>query len=251
MSNDLTSPSSIESKPQVSESNGPKFKTAVALEHKILAGNFHYFTFKTDTPFVYKPGQYISVKVADQRMNDYSVAGNNGPNEFHLLVDVSPGGPGSKYFESLKTGDVISYLGPFGVFGLQINDGAKHILFLGTGSGCTPLRTILEDALKNINSQIPIIFYFGLRYQSDIFWKEYFEKLAQDHPNFKFELVLSKPDSGWQGLSGHITDYVKRDNPAANQCSAYLCGNPQMIEEAKQLLISHGCPSERIYFEKF
>jgi NAD(P)H-flavin reductase len=229
---------------------GPKFKEATIARHDVLAGNYHYFVLQMDTPLVYNPGQYISVKVAESRINSYSIAGHEG-NNFSLLIDTTPGGPGSQYFQSLKTGDKISFLGPFGIFNLKPDDGAKQILFLGTGSGCSPLRSILESALKEKKTSLPITLYFGLRYRSDVFWQDYFEKLSKEYPNFKFKLVLSKPDETWQGQVGHITEFVKKDFPNANDCSAYLCGNKQMIEQASEILLSRGCKKERIYSEKF
>jgi NAD(P)H-flavin reductase len=142
-------------------------------------------------------------------------------------------------------------MGPFGTFTLNEKDDAKRLLFLGTGSGCSPLRSMLESALKNPDINVPIHFYFGLRYSEDVFWKEYFEKLQKEHPNFKFNLVLSKPDESWHGQVGHITDALKEDIQDASDSSAYLCGNPKMIEEASVILKNSNCPEDRIYTEKF
>jgi NAD(P)H-flavin reductase len=142
-------------------------------------------------------------------------------------------------------------MGPFGVFTFKEDDGAKRLLFLGTGSGCSPLRSMLEAALKNPNINVPIHFYFGLRYSDDVFWKDYFEKLAAEHPNFHFNLVLSKPDESWHGQVGHITDILQKEVPDASDSSAYLCGNPAMIKEASAILKNKNCPEERIYKEEF
>lgn len=226
------------------------FKIATTISHTILASHYHEFVFESEQQLVYKPGQYISIKVANDRINCYSIAGQESPNRFNLLVDTSPGGPGSKFFENLKVGDKITYLGPFGIFTFKPDDGASQVLFLGTGSGCSPLRCMLDGALKQ-NAQTPMTLYFGLRHSSDVFWKDYFEKLTQQYPNFKYKLVLSKPDTGWQGQVGHITDLVNSDFPDASGCSAYLCGNKQMVEQATEILQAQGCPKERIYSEKF
>ena len=166
------------------------------------------------------------------------------------MIDTAPGGPGSIYFENLKLGDKISFLGPFGVFTYKPDD-SKHIIFLATGSGVSPLRCMIDDLLKVQNIQTPITLYLGLRYQSDIFWEKYFERLSQDYPNFRFVLVISKPDEGWHGKTGHITEVVAQDFPDASGASAYLCGNKMMIEETSNILISHGARKERVYTEKF
>jgi acetate---CoA ligase (ADP-forming) len=228
----------------------PQFHTAATVEHQILAGKYHTFIFETENSFVYNPGQFVSVKVADRRINAYSIAGSDQPNHFDLLVDTTPGGPGSKFFENLKVGDKITYLGPSGVFTLKPDDGSKHLLFLATGSGISPLRSMIESLFRQ-NSQIPMTLYFGLRHVSDIFWQDYFSKLEKEHPNFRFKLVLSAPDESWHGPIGHITETVITDNPDARDVSAYLCGNKMMIEQASEILINHGCPKERIYSEKF
>lgn len=235
----------------MSKENNPKFQKAVTLNHEILANKYHSFVFESENPLIYKPGQYITVKVAGNRVNAYSIVGHEGDNKFMVLVDISPGGPGSQYFESLKVGDTISYMGPFGVFTFKEDDDAKELIFLGTGSGCSPLRCILDAALKEHNVQKPITLYFGLRNPSDIFWQDYFKKLSEEHPNFKFKLTLSKPDESWQGPTGHITDLVKTDYSNMDGFSAYLCGNKEMVEEANNILTSKGVPKEKIYFEKF
>lgn len=228
----------------------PKFRIATAVSHEILAAKFHYFVFETEAPFAYQPGQYVNVRVSQQRINCYSIATNEGQNRFGLLIDTKPGGVGSKFFENIKTGDKITYLGPFGVFKFKPDDGAKKILFMGTGSGISPLRCIIDELLKN-KLEKPIYFYFGLRFSSDIFWNDYFQKLAEANPNFKYKIVLSKPDDTWKGATGHVTDLIKTDFPDASEFAIYLCGNKQMTEEATTLLLAQGCPKERIYSEKF
>jgi acetyltransferase len=227
-----------------------KFRLATTISHALLAAKFHYFVFEPEVPLTHQPGQYLSVKVSNQRINSYSIAADEGQNRFGLLIDTKPGGVGSKFFENLKTGDKITYLGPFGIFKFMPDDDTKKILLMGTGSGISPLRSMLDELLKN-KIQKPIYFYFGLRYSSDIFWHDYFQKQADVNPNLKYKLVLSKPDETWQGATGHVTDLIKTDFPQANEFAAYLCGNKEMIEEATNLLITQGCPKERIYAEKF
>jgi ferredoxin-NADP reductase len=77
------------------------------------------------------------------------LAGKIDDQHFSLFVDIKPGGPGSQYFKALKPGDTISYIGPFGTFAFRENDGAQNLLFLGTGSGLSPLKCMIEDALEN------------------------------------------------------------------------------------------------------
>lgn len=230
--------------------NTPKFQVARVSAHTILANIYHFFDFETKEPLVFKPGQYISVKVAETHFNAYSIVKNSRKNMFSLLVDIKPGGPGSKFFENLKVDDEIAFLGPFGTFTLNLEDSAKHLFFLGTGSGIAPLRSQIESALKDYSFALPITLYFGLSYPYDLFWVDYFQKLALDYLNFKYKIAIWKPDNSWQGPSGFITKLLEQDLVDGGECSAYLCGNQQMIIDASNILLSRNVPKDRIYTEK-
>jgi NAD(P)H-flavin reductase len=229
----------------------PEFITAQTITNANLAGKFHNIIFETAVPFQFNAGQYVSIKVADAHLNSYSIASRLGNNRFALLIDTAPGGIGSKYFEALKAGDSISFLGPFGKFSLNTNDGAQRLIFLGTGSGVAPLRAMIETGLADRGLKIPISLYFGLRHPDDILWKDYFESLVTKYPNFTFKLCLSKPDETWHGFTGHITDCMKEDYQDLGDAAVYLCGNQEMITQSTDLAKSLHCPPERIYFEKF
>lgn len=229
-------------------STGPAFKIAKVREHSLLAQNYHYFVLETEKFFKFIPGQYVSVKVADQRINSYSIAGPSGQNRIELLVDTTPKGMGSQYFERLKKGETVEFLGPFGKFGIK-DDDSKEIIFVATGSGIAPLRPMIKTILKDKDT--PTTLYFGLRYETDVFWKEEFEKLEQENPNFHFKLCLSNPEESWKGIVGRVTDQLSKDYLDAYNISAYLCGNKVMIEEVKTLLAAINCPADKIYQEKF
>ncbi|EKD99890.1 MAG: CDP-6-deoxy-delta-3,4-glucoseen reductase [uncultured bacterium] len=232
-------------------SGGIKFKTAKTLSHTVQASTYHYFEFEPEAPLDFIPGQYISVKVADSRINCYSVADCTGNTKFNLFVDTKPGGPGSNFFETLKVGDPIYYIGPFGTFGLKPDDGAKTLLFLATGSGCAPFRCMIEHALREKGYTKPITLYIGLNHSQDVFWIDYLENLKREFTNFNYKIAVWKPDNSWKGHVGFITDLVKQDYPDASQCSAYLCGAKPMIDSATELLKQLGCLEKRIYMEKF
>lgn len=229
----------------------PSMRMATATKHEVLAAYFHYYELETEEPFQFEPGQYISVRVSPDAVRAYSIATHMGDNKFALLVDIRPGGPGSKFFEHLKPGDKVQFLGPFGGFTLKDNAEVEQLLFLGTGSGMSALRCMIDSALKDKKVRTPMKLYFGLTYTYEIFWKDYFEQLAQEYDNFKFDIAIFKPDENWTGHDGFITKYVKEDFPDASKCAAYLCGHRAMIADASELLQANGCPEDRIYTERF
>lgn len=232
--------------------NLPVFKKSIVTAHEILASKFHHFVIKTEEEFNFKPGQFVSIKVDPQKINSYSIAGQKSPHEFELLVDIGPGGLGSKYFEHLKVGDEIIHLSPAGIFTPKLDDGSQSIVFLATGSGIAPVKSMIESLLASGETR-PITLYFGLRLNTDVFLQDYFEKLSQTHPNFTFKLCLSQPTDDWVGNRGRITQFLKQDlaGSSVSNSSVYICGNKNMIEDSVQLLKDIGCPENHIYYEKY
>ncbi|MCX6784276.1 MAG: acetate--CoA ligase family protein [candidate division WWE3 bacterium] len=229
---------------------GPKFKTATVISHVVEANKYHYFELETVEPFSFQPGQYVSVKVASDRINCYSIAGTTASNRFNLLVDTSPGGPGSKFFAALKASDKLAFLGPLGTFTLKPEDGASKLLFVATGSGLAPLKCQIEAVLKS-NPEQSVTLFLGLNSSTEVFLKDWFEKMVSTYQNFKYRIVVNKPEVTWKGDTGFVTEYVARDLQDVKNCAVYLCGNKNMIAAVSQVMLDHGCQAARIYTEKY
>lgn len=229
----------------------PQRLTATLTYKENLASKFNYFEFQTEGPFDFDAGQYVNTLVAEHTYRAYSIATRPAEDKFGLLVDTRPGGPGSQFYESIEVGKVIEFLGPLGIFIIRPEDGAHNILLLGTGSGISPLRCIVDDELLNKKSDKNIYLYMGLTKTSEIFWNDYFEDLASKHENFHYKLAIYDPEESWTGHKGYNTELMLQDFPDTCDCAAYLCGHPAMIKGAKELLQKTGCPDMRIYEEKF
>jgi NAD(P)H-flavin reductase len=237
--------------PSKLKATGPKFNVATTIKTELLAGKVRYFEFEAEKPLSVQPGQYLSVKVSSTRINCYSVAGQTSSTRFNFLVDSTPGGPGSKFFEALKENDKITYLGPFGTFTLKQNDKSKNILFLATGTGVAPLKSMIDHLLNVKKTKQNIALYIGLTNFEDIFLKDYFDSLCAKHKNFTYQIAIFNKSDKWDGHVGFITTLLKNDFPDTSKCTAYLCGNKFMISDATKILLDNGCSAEKICFEKY
>ena len=206
------------------------------------------FEFPDDSPFL--AGQYVSLKVAeDGTRRSYSIASAPGGKVIELLVDVGPMGAGSRYILELKPGDSVEVLGPLGRFTLPPSP--KKVLFVATGSGIVPFRPMIHELLEKRSFTDEIHLDWGMRYEEDLFWIDEFKKLETDHPNFKFDVVLSKPTKEWSACSGHVNDCLIKHRASYLGWEAFLCGNQQMIEEVTATLSGLGVRREDIHIEKF
>lgn len=169
--------------------------------------------------------------------------------ELLMVHDVSPMGPGSKWTVGLKVGDTATVVAPTGG-ALSFLPTEKRKVLVATGTGVAPFRSMMLDAFEH-KSTIPIILYWGLRHEEDIYWKNDFDIIATNHPSFTWYLVLSKPNDNWQGKRGHVTEHVLNDEKDMTNSEFYLCGNKAMIEEVRTKLLEQNVQKEQIKTELF
>jgi len=205
------------------------------------------------TSIAFKAGQFVSFEVSKEGQprsvtRPYSIASPPGRQDRILLVlNLVQGGPGSSYLFGLREGSRTSFKGPAGAFYLR-DDGARDLLFVATGTGIAPLRSMILAQLERGESRSVTLFW-GLRSQRDLYWQEELTELAKIHPNFSFVTTLSRPEPGWEGGSGRVTALVDARVSSVTNLAVYLCGGSGMITDVTARLSAKGlCP---IYREKY
>ncbi len=198
------------------------------------------------------------------RRNNYSLASNAATERqlrFNIRIatpppgQACPPGVGSAYMFSLKPGDTVTAIGPFGDFHLKPTQ--KEAVYIGGGAGMAPLRAHLSHLFETENTHRKVSYWYGARSRQEIFYEDYFNGLAADHPNFSFNLALSSPlpEDAWTGLTGFIHEVVLarylRDHPNPRAVEYYLCGPPQMIKACTKMLAGFGVPATQIAFDEF
>ena len=201
----------------------------------------------------FKAGQFVSFEVPKEGQprpvtRPYSIASPPGQRDRILLVlNLVQGGPGSSYLFGLREGERASFKGPAGAFYLR-DEGVRDLLFVATGTGIAPLRSMILAQLERGELRSVTLFW-GLRSQRDLYWQEELTALAADHPNFSFVTTLSRPDPGWEGASGRVTAVIDTQVSSVGNLAVYLCGGSGMIKDVTARLNAKGlCP---IYREKY
>ncbi len=201
----------------------------------------------------FKAGQFVSFEVPKEGLprpvtRPYSIASPPGQRDRLLLVlNLVQGGPGSSYLFSLREGSHTQFKGPAGAFYLR-DDGARDLLFVATGTGIAPLRSMILAQLERATSQSVTLFW-GLRSQRDLYLQEELQELARTYPKFSCVMTLSRPEPGWEGASGRVTALVEQRVSSVTNLAVYLCGGSGMIKDVTARLSAKGlCP---IYREKY
>jgi NAD(P)H-flavin reductase len=188
----------------------------------------------------------------DLQPRAYSIASSPSEKEdLTFLITYKEGGRASRWVdEMLKVGDSITMKGPFGAFTLKENDD-KDYVFIGTGSGVVPFRSMILDLIEKEDKR-KIDLFFGVRNEECVFWKEEFEELALKHSNLNFHLCLSQPSSDWNGLSGRVNKVVPEIITDLSNSSVYVCGNPEMVKDLKNsLLLQLGLDRNHLHTEGY
>lgn len=198
------------------------------------------------------------------RRNNYSLASNQlteSTLRFNVRIATPPPGQdcapgvGSSYIFSLKPGDAVSAIGPFGDF--HIKPTMREMIYIGGGAGMAPLRAHLSHLLETENSARKVSFWYGARSRQEIFYEDYFDSLTQAHRNFSFHVALSAPlpEDEWSGYKGFIHEVVHehylRDHNNPHSAEYYLCGPPMMIKACTKMLLELGIPSSEITYDEF
>jgi Na+-transporting NADH:ubiquinone oxidoreductase subunit F len=198
------------------------------------------------------------------RRNNYSLASNQEHESvlrFNVRIATPPPGQdcppgvGSSYVFSLKPGDNVTAIGPFGSF--HIKPTQKEMVYIGGGAGMAPLRAHLTHLFETEKTHRKVSFWYGARSKQEIYYEDYFSELAAKHPNFSFHIALSSPlpEDACTGRTGFIHQVVFDDYLANHRNPAlveyYLCGPPMMIKAATNMLAELDVPTDHISFDEF
>lgn len=205
-------------------------------------------------------------KIDEPVVRAYSMA--NYPEEKGILLftiriafapdyrdDIPPGKMSSWLFR-LKPGDEVTVSGPFGEFFARDTD--KEMCFVAAGAGMAPMRSHIFDQLLRLNSKRRMVFWYSARNLKEAFYIDDFNRLAAEHPNFSWHIVLSepRPEDNWTGPVGLVRHNVLRTmylekHPAPEEIEFYLCGPDVMNRAVIKLAMDFGVDRENIMLDDF
>ena len=199
----------------------------------------------------FKAGQYLDVILPDGARRSFSMA--NAPQQSDLAVlhvRVIPGGRFSQeVLPGLSPGSRLRLEIPAGDFWLR--DSAKPAVFVASGTGFAPIKSILEDAFRKKDPR-QMALYWGARRLKDLYLADLPGKWAALYPNFRFVPVLSEPEAGWPGRTGLVHRAVMEDHASLAEHQVYACGVTAMVDAARHDFISgRGLPADDFFCDAF
>ncbi|HWC16121.1 MAG TPA: FAD-binding oxidoreductase, partial [Terriglobales bacterium] len=127
----------------------------------------------------------------------------------------------------------------------------RRIVLIAGGSGITPFMSMLRFIDDQCLPTEVTLLYF-VRTRKDIIFHADLKSLQSRLPNFHMLTVLSQPDPGWIGLTGHLTrDLIEINVADIPSCTFFLCGPPAMMKSSREVLETMNVSPTRIKQESF
>ena len=229
------------------------------------------FSIPTDIreAFSFLPGQYLTIApvIEDKpHRRAYSICSDITKQDISILIKKIEGGKVSGFMnDSVEVNQRLLVAAPNGHFKLNTSEAVNEsdYIFVGAGSGITPLISMIESLLKTSDHASCLLFYSS-RTLDNIIYKTKLDRLKLV---YKERIVIHHFISrgsdrlqpiGKYGVHYHqgrvdydfMVDNIK-DTSRNHLSGVYLCGPAEMIEHSIKRMEAAGIPKALIHREYF
>jgi ferredoxin--NADP+ reductase len=215
-------------------------------------------------PFAYKAGQYATLGVERDGKaveRPYSMVSAPHESELEFFFDLVPNGELTPLLYRLQVGDSLNVRkAAKGLFTLDTRSGRKNHLLLSTVAGVSPfvsyVRALLQDG-NILPADARLFVLQGASRTREFGYLEELRRAAAELPRVTYLPTISRPweEPEWTGETGRVDDlirkYTDRWQLSPEDTTAYLCGNPRMVENSKEILGRAGFSKQSIKEEVF
>jgi ferredoxin-NADP reductase len=212
----------------------------------------------------FQPGQYMTIGVvADGKLlqRPYSVA--SAPSQadvdgYEFYVRLVPVMRFTTALWRLPVGQAMRMIGPKGKFMLEPDDDRTH-LYIATGTGIAPFVSMIRETAAAGDPRRTILLH-GCSYADELGYRDILEGWERDgsYP-LTYVPTISRPahprNDGWTGRTGRaeavVADVCRDLGLEPEQTVVYICGNPEMIVNAEDVLMDLGFPEFHVKKELY
>lgn len=238
------------------------------LERRDLSPDLWLLRLDLGGPFEFRAGQYATLGFErDGKRNEraYSIVSSPYEKFLEFFLELVPDGALTPYLHTLGVGGTLLCRKiAKGRFTLDLRSGRTHHLLVSTVTGVAPfvsyVRTLYRD-WESGNTAMPgghtVYCLQGASRSWEFGYREELEKVAAEAPWFKYVPTVSRlwEDTKWTGETGRADDvlgkYLNLWGLEPRETTAYLCGHPHMIENARGILEAAGWKKDAIFHELY
>ncbi|WP_051469156.1 FAD-binding oxidoreductase [Mycolicibacterium tusciae] len=198
----------------------------------------------------FKPGQFAQLQVPGTDVwRNYSFAHpNDGRTELEFIVRLLPDGVMSDYLrDRAKPGDRIALRCSKG--GFYLRPVVRPIILVAGGTGLSAILAMAQSLDADIGQ--PVHLLYGATAAEDVCKLDELDALEQRLPGLRLQVIVSRPDDGWNGPVGLVTDLLDESMLSDGDADVYLCGPAPMVEATRNWLDNNGIHRIGLFYEKF
>jgi NAD(P)H-flavin reductase len=232
---------------------------ARVIGHTRVADDFAIVTVQADSPYFFKPGQYLTLELASRPKlwRQMSIASAPRPdNTFDLHVRaVNATGVSGALVRHTRLGDRMR-LGPPRGNDLVVEPGtvSRGLLCVASGTGAAPISAVVESVLNWPEIPEHIYAYVGGRTRLDVYPVQRLNELIRNHGvgnRAHVEPVLSD-DPEFAAHHGRVESVVPRLHDWASLgVDVLIAGPASMMSATIANLRMAGVPRSRIHFDQY
>ena len=211
--------------------------------------------------FEFTQGQHLTLKKdieGEDTRRSYSICSCPLDNQLSVAIKKLEGGKFSTYAnEQLKEGEELEVMPPHGHFFTELDTKNEKIyVAFASGSGITPIISIIETTLRTEPDSEFILFY-GNRKTSSIIFHERLEALKNKHlGRFSFFHILSQERLESELFNGRLDKekiqiFSQRFFDPQNVDEFFTCGPEEMMLNVQEVLKELGVSDKKIHLELF
>lgn len=233
---------------------------AYLVERKFISSNAIELCYRAEQTIRYLPGQFYSVRFTCNKQDcsrSYSVVNKQLSSlnnyEFSFVITLVEGGKASQYFSTTELGSCVTLSGPYGNLVLpKVNP--KRYIMVATGAGVAPYRSMIPELTQRLNSNedLEIVVLMGARTKEELLYSDEFIDWSNSNTRVKYLTIQSrdqKPENSEP--TGYVQSLLPSLELDPQSDMAYVCGNPQMVDQVVKLLEEKGFPVSSIKREKY
>lgn len=215
------------------------------------------FTFESDRPAWFLPGQYALLHFADGLTRPYSMSNLPGDGHWQFCIRHVAGGQATpRLFDARPGGLRLALDGPFGNAFLR-RESSRDIVCIAGGSGLSPVLSIARAvAADEALQERHVYFFYGGREPRDLCGEDVLMALPELRGRCWYVPVVSNPaDAGavaWTGRTGYVHAAVAEALPGLlPDYEFYFAGPPAMAVAVQRMLLDAKVPLAQMHFDQF
>jgi ferredoxin--NADP+ reductase len=243
-----------------------KFGTARIVSRRDFGDGLWVMRLTTDFELGYRPGQYctLALPIGDHLIErPYSICSSPEEGEIELFVERVPSGEMTVPLHRLGVGAELAVRRRCkGLFLREAPVEGQAHLFVATVTGIAPFLACIRTLLRRMergewSPAGRIVLLQGASVSAEFGYLEEMWELSDRFDWFEYIPTISRPwlDPEWPGERGRVEDVVRKHADrlelAPGTASAFICGNPQMIDNVRNTLLRRGFDTTAVHEEQY